>query len=128
MMLEKNSVKMHSRLYEVTHARKFLTLAGKIFDWVWQNGWDTSVCGGGVWFDNSQGGKETIENVQMFQLGMKLARYKHGKYKSLAETVWKWIHKVHLINMTSYQVCLQILNLDNFNQFFIYISCMMEYH
>ena len=33
-----------------------------------------TVCGGGVWFDNSTKGKETIENVQMFQLGLKLAR------------------------------------------------------
>ena len=64
------------------------------------------MCGGGVWFDSSMGGKETIENVQMFQLGMKLARYKHGKYKQLAETVWKWIQKVEIINMTSYQVCI----------------------
>ena len=33
-----------------------------------------SVCGGGVWFDQSQGGKETVENVQMVQLSAKLAR------------------------------------------------------
>ena len=34
----------------------------------------TLVCGGGVWFDQTKAGKETIENAQVFQLGMKLAR------------------------------------------------------
>ena len=44
------------------------------------------VCGGGVWFDNSTKGIETIENAQMFQLGLKLARFEkeleeqEGKY------------------------------------------------
>ena len=41
----------YSRIFEVTKKRKFLQLAGQIFEWVWQNGWDTDVCGGGVWFD-----------------------------------------------------------------------------
>ena len=33
-----------------------------------------SVCGGGVWFDNTLTGKQTIENAQVFQLALKLAR------------------------------------------------------
>ena len=64
----------YARIYEVTHARRFLTVSSKIFDWVWQEGWDTKTCGGGIWFDNNYSGKETIENVQMVQLGFKLAR------------------------------------------------------
>ena len=32
------------------------------------------VCGGGVWFDQAETGKETIENAQLFQLALKLAR------------------------------------------------------
>ena len=66
------------RIYEVTDEKRFLELSMSIFDWVWREGWDTSVCGGGVWFDQSKGGKETIENVQMVQLGAKLARWGHG--------------------------------------------------
>ena len=33
------------------------------------------VCGGGVWFDQAETGKETIENAQVFQLALKLARF-----------------------------------------------------
>ena len=53
----------------------------------------------------SHGGKQTIENVQMFQLGNKLARLLNNKeYSKKANTVWKWINNVHIINMTTYQV------------------------
>ena len=67
-------IKIYNRLFEVLHEKKFLTISKDIFNWVWKHGWDTSVCGGGVWFDNNYNGKETIENVQMIQLGFKLAR------------------------------------------------------
>ena len=95
------------RIYEVTHVKKFLSISRKIFDWIWKNGWDTSVCGGGVWFDNSLGGKQTIENVQMIQLGNKLARLtKENSYRDRAALVWKWVQKVGILNMTSFQVCI----------------------
>ena len=64
----------YARIYEVTKVRKFLDLSEQIFQWIWENGWDTGVCGGGVWFDLSEGGKEAIENVQMVQLAAKLSR------------------------------------------------------
>ena len=44
------------------------------------------MCGGGVWFDQTKKGKETIENVQMFLLGLKLARLE----KELEEKKCKW--------------------------------------
>ena len=53
------------RVYEVTKEHKFLSIARAIFSWVWREGWDTAVCGGGVWFDNTRGGKQTIEQVQL---------------------------------------------------------------
>ena len=41
----------------------------------------------------------------MFQLGNKLARLLNNKeYSKKANTVWKWINKVNIINMTTYQV------------------------
>ena len=49
------------RLYEVTRAEKFLKIAMDIFDWVWKEGWDTTTCGGGVWFDNNYSGKVRIK-------------------------------------------------------------------
>ena len=41
----------YARIYEVLGNKHFLSLSREIFDWVWREGWDTSVCGGGVWFD-----------------------------------------------------------------------------
>ena len=53
----------------------------------------------------THGGKQTVENVQMFQLGNKLARLLNNKqYSEKANTVWEWINKVKIINMTTYQV------------------------
>ena len=95
----------YSRIYQVTGLKKFLDISTKIFDWVWSDGWDTGVCGGGVWFDQSHGGKETIENVQMFQLGNRLARLtKQEKYREKADQVWRWINKVGIINNKTFQV------------------------
>ena len=41
----------YARIFETTGLVKFLELSSKIFNWVWEQGWDTDVCGGGVWFD-----------------------------------------------------------------------------
>ena len=110
------------RLYEVTRAEKFLRIARDIFDWVWKEGWDTKTCGGGVWFDNNYSGKvrirlaqlrksrsntsqETIENVQMIQLGYKLARLTRVKeYRERAGQVWAWVRKVGILDNVTAQV------------------------
>ena len=95
----------YSRIYQVTGLRKFLDISSSIFHWVWSGGWDTAVCGGGVWFDQSQAGKETIENVQMFQLGNRLARLTgQHQYREKAAQIWRWINKVGIINNRTGQV------------------------
>lgn len=95
----------YSRIYEVTGLRKFLDLSARIFDWAWSGGWETTVCGGGLWFDQSQAAKLTIENVQMFQLGNRLARLtKEDHYRQRAGLVWRWINKVGMINPHTFQV------------------------
>ena len=95
----------YSRIYEVTKLRKFLDISTKIFDWVWSNGWDSKVCGGGLWFDQSQASKDTIENVQMFQLGNRLARLtKKSEFKEKARELWRWMNKVGMISETTSQV------------------------
>ena len=89
----------------MTGLRKFLDISIKIFDWVWSGGWDTTVCGGGLWFDQSQASKVTIENVQMFQLGNRLARLtKKDRYKEKAGLVWRWINKVGMISPKTFHV------------------------
>ena len=91
--------------YKVTKLKKFLRISTKIFDWVWSNGWDSQACGGGLWFDQSQQSKETIENVQMFQLGNRLARLTgKSEYKEKAREVWRWINKVGIISQETSQV------------------------
>ena len=41
----------------------------------------------------------------MFQLGNKLARILNNtEYSKKADTVWKWINKARILNMTTYQV------------------------
>ena len=95
----------YARVFEITGEKKFLELSFQIFEWIWSEGWDTSICNGGVWFDQSQSGKQTIENVQMIQLAAKLSRLlKKPELKSKANTVMNWVVKVGLINKTSYEV------------------------
>ena len=95
----------YSRIYEVTGLSKFLDISTKIFDWVWSGGWDTGLCGGGVWFDQGLAAKDTIENVQMFQLGNRLARLsKEDQYKEKAWSVWRWINQVGMISPRTFQV------------------------
>ena len=95
----------YSRIYEVTKLRKFLDISSQIFDWVWSNGWDSKVCGGGLWFDQGQTSKDTIENVQMFQLGNRLARLtKKSEFKEKARELWRWMNKVGMISETTSQV------------------------
>jgi predicted alpha-1,6-mannanase (GH76 family) len=65
----------YARVYEANKTNTdFFRVSKDIFEWMWTHGWDESACGGGVWFDQTQQGKETIENAQMFQLGLKLGR------------------------------------------------------
>ena len=95
----------YARIYEVTGVEKFLTLAGQILDWVWEQGWDGTVCSGGVWFDQNQEGKQTIENVQTVQLAAKLGRLA-GRHqdRQRAEAVWSWVVATGLVNLTTYSV------------------------
>ena len=34
----------YARIFEVTGEKRFLDLSLQIFDWVWREGWDTSIC------------------------------------------------------------------------------------
>ena len=93
----------YARVYETDKTLiDFFRVSKDIYHWIWINGWDETgtqimvvaalshkhqlasifiyidisllVCGGGVWFDQAETGKETIENAQLFQLALKLAR------------------------------------------------------
>ncbi len=92
------------RIYELFKEKMFLTRAKEIFDWNWQNGWDTSRCGGGMWFDQGLNSKVTITNVQMLHLAAKLYRLTGSHDKTLLKKlnlVWEFITKHKLINSTT---------------------------
>jgi len=101
----------YTRVYEVLHRAEFLTISQTIFDWIWRNGWDTNVCSGGIWFDDNQSGKQTIENVQMVQLGARLARLLGAvnasgshDYLEKALLIWHWIEARQLYDNVTHQV------------------------
>ena len=61
-------------------------------------------------FDTNYNAKQTIENVQMYQLGMKLANlYKSNlvqsrSYSDRAETVFKFINQTGIIDLDTFKV------------------------
>ena len=63
-----------------------------------------------MWFDQTLSSKEAIENAQMYQLGMKLARLsKEGKedFHSKAKTVWNFLTKATgILDPKTFQVIL----------------------
>ena len=71
----------------------------------WSGGLCSQVCGGGLWFDQGQTAKDTIENVQMFQLGNRLARLTgRSEYREKAGQLWLWINKVGMVSQETSQV------------------------
>lgn len=64
-----------ARLYEVTGNETFLVTSKKMYDYLWENGWDFSMdCDGGVFFGGGHHKKIAITNGQMLGLGAKLYR------------------------------------------------------
>ena len=58
----------------------------------------------------------------MFQLGNKLARILNNtEYSKKADTVWKWINKVKILNMTTYQVW------DGWHSIAVIVQCFKVY-
>ena len=101
----------YTRVHEIFGLEGFLRVAKDLFHWCWNNGWDfTETCGGGVWFDQRHTGKATIENAQLFQLAMKLARFSNNieekqAFQTKAEKLWKFLTKATgLLDPVSFQV------------------------
>lgn len=99
------------RVHELYGLEGFLRVAKNLFAWCWEKGWDkTSTCGGGLWFDQSQNGKATIENVQLYQLAMKLARFsktsqEKQEFVAKAEKLWNFLTKATgLLDPITFQV------------------------
>ena len=64
-----------ARVYEVTGNLTYLNTSEYMYNYLWSNGWDSSMtCTGGMWFGGGHGKKITITNTQMLLLGAKLYR------------------------------------------------------
>jgi mannan endo-1,6-alpha-mannosidase len=81
-------------------------MARQIFEWNWQKGWDVGgKCGGGMWFDQTLGGKAAITNVQMLQLGARLFRLQGKNDTALLGKVmkeWNFIQTTKLVNPVTF--------------------------
>ena len=106
----------YTRVHELYHLQGFLRVAKEIFHWCWNKGWDHSSDCGGIWFDQSHQGKSTIENTQMYALGMKLARFSNSPqekqdFQGKSEKVWNFLtNKTGILNGTTFQVFSQPSN------------------
>lgn len=93
----------YARIYEVLGDQQFLQTSIDIFNWSWKTGWDMYSNCSGFWFDNNQNAKQTITNVEMFQLAAKIVR--HTKDKTVLKKlnkIYEFILKTKIVNETTY--------------------------
>nr|XP_039249574.1 uncharacterized protein LOC120327196 isoform X1 [Styela clava] len=78
----------------------------QIYNWIWEYGWDEyGECGGGFWFDQTLGSKQTVENAQMLFLAAKLHRITgNDSFANQTETIWKFIDDNNIINNVTFLV------------------------
>ncbi|XP_069104510.1 uncharacterized protein [Argopecten irradians] len=94
------------RIYEVLGGDDFLDSAEDIFNWAWTTGWDQSdKCNGGFFFDNLKGSKQTITNVEMFQLGVKLYRFRNDSgILDKVQQIQKFLFSNEIVDMKTHLV------------------------
>lgn len=95
-------------VYDLTHKRQYLDTASSIFSDM-QKGWDTTACGGGVWWKKPTHGKNAIENELFLDVAASLANrartpQQRADALAWAQKEWAWfrasgmINSEHLIN------------------------------
>ena len=91
--------------YDVTGNAAYLSMAETIFSNIATNGWDTTVCGGGVWWNTSKTYKNAIPNELFLDIAAKLANRTTGStsaaYLKWAQTEWAWFKASGMINAQS---------------------------
>jgi predicted alpha-1,6-mannanase (GH76 family) len=96
------------RAYDLTEDPLYLQSAKSVADWMWVKGWDTSVCGGGLWWRQEppllwpkRGGN--AKNAITNELFIKLAASLHNRipgdtvYLRRASKVWSWFQTSGLL-------------------------------
>lgn len=88
--------------YDLTGQSNYLSMAETIFQNVSANGWDTSVCGGGVWWSTAETYKNAIPNELFLALAAALANRTTGTaskgYLAWAQKEWAWFKASGMIN------------------------------
>lgn len=87
--------------YDVTGNASYLTMAETIFTAV-AGAWDTTTCGGGVWWNTSKTYKNAIPNELFLTIAAKLANRTTGSvsagYLQWAQQEWMWFKSSGMIN------------------------------
>ncbi len=88
--------------YDLTGNTQYLSMAETIFNYIASTGWDTSVCGGGVWWNAARTYKNAIANELFLAVAAKLANRTTGSasavYLHWAQTEWSWFKASGMIN------------------------------
>ena len=88
--------------YDLTRNASYLSMAETIFTNIATNGWDNTVCGGGVWWSTAKTYKNAIPNELFLSIAAKLANRTTGSasatYLTWAEKEWEWFRASGMIN------------------------------
>jgi len=85
--------------YDLTGNRKYLDMAVTIANYVYGY-WDTSTCGGGVWWDAERTYKNAVTNGLWIRLTAELHNRIHGDrvWLDRSRTAWAWFTGSGMIN------------------------------
>ncbi|GGA03375.1 hypothetical protein GCM10011408_26100 [Dyella caseinilytica] len=85
--------------YDLTRNPKYLDMAVTIANYVYGY-WDTSTCGGGVWWSAERTYKNAVTNGLFIRLTAELHSRIHGDTQWLARsrTAWAWLQSSGMIN------------------------------
>lgn len=88
--------------YDLTHNSAYLSMAETIFAALVANGWDTTTCGGGMWWSVEKKYKNAIANELLLSIAAELANRTQGEqsagYLEWAEREWQWFRNSGMIN------------------------------
>jgi predicted alpha-1,6-mannanase (GH76 family) len=90
--------------YDLTHNSKYLAMAESIFADI-AGGWDTTTCGGGVWWSKDRTYKNAIANELFLSVAAHLANRtrepQRSQYAEWARREWNWFAASGMINPQS---------------------------
>lgn len=87
--------------YDLTHIPRYLEMAESIFADM-AAGWDTTTCGGGIWWSKDKTYKNAIANELFLSVAAHLANRvrasKRSQYADWSKREWKWFSGSGMIN------------------------------